>query len=265
MTQYNFSKTPVALDHLERDIRASASITVALDHSTWTDPDLSVIFRADLSADEQTALAAIVAAHDGTPLPATPVPTDSDRVSFARIKQTTLGWTFQDHSFEFKPGTLNAVYSKKENLTDWGFVTVSFYELVGGVETLITLTGDNTVDQVYLTANCVKTRASWEMTNDFDVIAGECRYGGAQIDADVRLWVVVAPDIPANLGGSKELLTGGRNLRYVSPNEPIVLDGRTTKHLGYNATYHTNKFRFTLRHPVGFAQGVETCVQLYKL
>lgn len=260
MSQYDFTKTPVALDRLERDIRAS-SITVALDHSVWSDPSLSVYFKADLSTDEQTTLAGIVSAHDGTKLPETPKPVDSDGADLARIKQTSIGWTFQDHSFEFKTSTTGSVVSLKSDGTAFGYATMKFYELVDGNETLIT--GGNATDQGYLTANAIKTIVDWEPTIDYDVIAGEMRFY-TEVTTDTRMWVVIAPDVPANLGGSKELLAGGRNLRFVEPRRPIVIDGRTSKHLTYNATYHSNKIRIIIRHTAGFALAIEACVQFYK-
>ena len=190
-------------------------------------------------------------------------PRDADGVNLSRTKQTTLGWTFQSHSFEFNCATVGgALYSKDWTGTDFGFVTPKFYELISGVETLIT--GANATDQGYLTANCCRSTFLWEPGYDYDIMSGELRFYDA-ITTDVRLWITAVPDVPAYLGGSKQLDTGGRNLRYTPAGVPIVLDGRVVKHLAYNATYHTNKFAFTLRHPAGFATPMQVTCQFYKL
>jgi hypothetical protein len=190
-------------------------------------------------------------------------PADSDLSVLTRPKITALGWTMQDHYFEFALGTLasTGLYSKNAAGTDFGFSTMRFYESVAGVETLIA--GGNELSQTYLTANAIRTDVLWEMTNDIDVISGELRFA-ADITVDVRMWVVVVPDVPALYGGSKELITGGRNLRMIQAKTPFFIEGRTVKHLVYDATYHTNKFQMVYRHPAGFNDTISMTIGLYK-
>ena len=270
-----YTKSPCALDSLIQALQQDTAITVALDLPTTSllGDQLTVGFKADLS--DWTEVDTVVAAHTGVPLPQNTVqtvnvgtmpavtssdPKDSDGSTLTRTKQTTLGWTFQDHTFEFSAGTYDSLYSKKQDGANFGFATIAFYEGSSGSETLIT--GDNATDQTYLTTNCTMTVMSWEPTHDYDLMSGELRFYAA-VTVDARLWVLAVPDIPSSSGGSKLLLTG-RNLRYVKPQDPIVLDGRTVKHLAYNSNYHLNKLRFSLRHPTGFVLAIETCVQLYK-
>lgn len=68
MQVYTFTKTPLALDSLDQEIRTSP-ITVALESLTALDSELSVTFKDTLSVDEEGLLAAIVSAHAGLPLP----------------------------------------------------------------------------------------------------------------------------------------------------------------------------------------------------
>ena len=187
-------------------------------------------------------------------------PRDTDGVALSRVKQTTLGWTIQDHSFEFQLGTAG-VFSQRYNAVNFIYTVQRFYELVAGVETLIV--GANATDPSYLAANCVNTTVEWEPTHDYDIIGGEVRCSDT-VTTNVRLWAVAVPDVPAVAGGSKELLAGGRNLKFISPKEAVVLDGRTTKRLPYNATYHTNKLRFIFRHDVGIAVPIAVALQFYK-
>jgi hypothetical protein len=188
-------------------------------------------------------------------------PRDTDNVSLSRVKQTTTGWTIQDHKVELSLGTLSSLYSKKDTGADFNFSTVKYYELISSAETLIT--GANAADQGYLTANCIKTVIDWEPTFDYDIIGGEIRFSDT-ITQDVRLWVTAVPDLPSSMGGSKELLTGGRNLKFIQPKSTINLDGRTAKRLSYNASYHTNKLRYAFRHDVGAAYSIEIALQFYK-
>lgn len=67
MTEYDYTKSPVAIDRLTQEIQQS-SITIALDHINLYGTSLSIFFRSDLPTEDKSALDTIVAAHDGTPL-----------------------------------------------------------------------------------------------------------------------------------------------------------------------------------------------------
>jgi len=274
MLSFVYTKTPVEGTRLSQEISSSA-ITIAVDHVTTVADQLTIVFKADLSDAEVTILDAIVAAHTGAPLAQSTQavsvtnsidlnqPKDTDNTVLSRTKITALGWTMQDHYFEFKLGTLasTGLYSKKSDGTAFGFCTMQFYRDVAGVETLIT--GNDAADQSYLTTNAIRTDVIWEMTNDLDIISGYMAFAAA-ITVDVRFWVVVVPDLPEIYGGSKELVTGGRNLRFMEPCVPFVIEGRTVKHLVYGGTYHTNKIKLTYRHPAGFNDAVSMSIGLYK-
>lgn len=68
MTTYNFTMYPLDVDRLTNEIRVSA-ITIALDHISSLGSSVDIVFKNDISSDEQGILSAIAAAHDGTPLP----------------------------------------------------------------------------------------------------------------------------------------------------------------------------------------------------
>ena len=263
MTEYDYTKSPCAVDRLTQEIQTSSIIT-ALDHINLLGSALSIFFKDALSEGDVTTLDTLVTNHGGQPLPQntptlvqTTAPKDSDGSDLSRTKLAPAGWTFQDHSFSFTTGTLG-VYEKKADGSDFGFVTLKFYEGALGSETLIT--GANATDQSYLDANCTKTVIDFEPTHDYDVIGGEIRIMGTLTD-DVRAWIVVVPDIPAAYGGSKELLTGGMNLKG---RVEYAIDGRVVKHLVYSNVYHTNKIRIILRHAVGVKGNFEGCIDFYK-
>lgn len=64
MTEYDYTKSPVAVDRLVQEIQLSAIVTV-LDHVSTLDSALSIFFVSDLSAGDKTILDTIVANHSG--------------------------------------------------------------------------------------------------------------------------------------------------------------------------------------------------------
>jgi hypothetical protein len=68
MSQYNYTKTPVSVDSLTKQIQSSAIIT-AIDHIELFGAALSIFFKADLSEGDVLLLNNIVSSHNGIPLP----------------------------------------------------------------------------------------------------------------------------------------------------------------------------------------------------
>lgn len=257
MTEYSYTKSPLNIDRLTLEIRSS-SIVTALDHMSSLGDALAINFKADLSAGDQTTLNTLVTNHSGLPLPVPPTPpSDIDNAPLTKLKLAPIGWTFQDHMFEFTTSKLDSVYSKRYDGSDWNFCTMMFYKDVAGVETLIT---GGELTQGFLDTNCIKTIIDIEPNFDYDIIVGEVSSIGA-LTQDARSWVVAVPDIPAAYGGTKELITGGKNLRY---HTKINLDGKVAKHLAYNSTYHTNKIRTIIRHIAGYQATINGSLNFYK-
>ena len=177
--------------------------------------------------------------------------TDSNGISLARTKITKSGWHYQIHGTEFTSAKLNSIYNKDEDGNDLGFTTIKYYD-VNDVE-LVAGT------QAELDTDCVKTVFTWEPDQDIDVIGGVLEQPTPTTN-DVRLWVTAIPDLPAP-NGSVPFTTGGINLKYISGN--IDIDGKTAKTLPYNATYHTNKFRITVRHDAGDKYPVHMLFKIY--
>lgn len=70
-SEFTYTQTVVA-DRLKKEVESS-SITVALQSIIVTPPDVKLIFKADLSAGEETTLNGIVTNHVATPLKAEPI------------------------------------------------------------------------------------------------------------------------------------------------------------------------------------------------
>ncbi len=164
---------------------------------------------------------------------------DADGVPLSRTKITRTGWHFQGQSVEITTSTLNGFYNKDVNENDLGYVTVKGYDVSN---TELTTQGD-------LDTNCVKSVITWEMSQDIEIIGGEF-YQSSPPLTDTRIWVTAIPDLPTP-NGSVPFLQGGHNLKLMGTGRIFSIDGRTPKHLPYDATYHTNKFEVTIRHAAG--------------
>ena len=180
-------------------------------------------------------------------------PTDVDGVPLARTKITQSGWHFQYHSIEWETSKLNGVYNKDFNENDLGYATIKFYD---DQDVELTLQGDIDTD-------CVKTVVDFEIGHDFEVIGGTFKQTVAPT-SNVRLWIIAAPDIPKVMGGTVEFTQGGLNLKRLGANSQIELDGKTAKMMAYDATYHTSKFRFVVRHGAGSKHPLFMSFKLFK-
>lgn len=179
-------------------------------------------------------------------------PKDSDGSPLSRIKITTTGWHYQLHGAEFQTSQLNSVYSKKQDSTDFGFVTIKCYDIDGNE-----LTTQENCD-----SSAVKTVIDWEPTYDYEIVGGFFKQKELP-SVDVRLWVMGVPDVPAQYGGSK-LFAANINLKYVGLEEGIKVDGRAPKYMTYNATYHSNKLRLILKHDAGYKHDMHIVFEIFK-
>jgi len=175
---------------------------------------------------------------------------DFDGDQYVRIKNSSEGYTYQARSIEFETSVLASTHNEDPFGSDWGDATIKFYD-VSDVE----LTTQGTCD-----TDCVKTVFDWEPLYDYDLIGGEVSVLLAPT-VDMRMYCVGVPDVPANLGGSK-IMINGINLRFVP--HTIKIDGRTSKHMTYDATYHTNKMRKIIKHPAGTKCKIEVIWEHYR-
>lgn len=68
MNTYSYTKTPLAVDSLEKAVRDSAIVT-SLNHISALGSSVSIVFNAALSESDEAILTAVVSAHTGVPLP----------------------------------------------------------------------------------------------------------------------------------------------------------------------------------------------------
>ncbi len=182
---------------------------------------------------------------------------DTDGALVTRNKAAKKGWSFWAVPVEITTSTLSgSIFSQTSDGTNIPWVNCKIYD-ANNAE--ITTAG---VLNVNLNT-CVKTVLDFEPTFDFEIIGGALRIN-SNPSTDVRLWIVGAPDIPAQYGGSKEFASG-INLKFLAPDSSFEVDGRVTKFLTYNATTHQGKLRLILKHPAGTQVNLQLVVHLYRL
>lgn len=167
---------------------------------------------------------------------------DVDLAPMSRLKQATAGYTFQARAIEFETAVDGSLVNQNPtDGTDWGDATLKFYKDVSGTWTECTDTTDRD-------NNCERTVLDWEPNYDMDLIGGFLDFE-TKPTVDVLISCIGVPDLTEAQGGTK-IMISNINAKYLSEGS-VRIDGRTTKHMLYNATYHTNKMRFIILHPKG--------------
>lgn len=181
-----------------------------------------------------------------------PTLTDGDGYMLQRPKMAPKGWTFQARAIEFETAKLGSIYNKKHDGSNWNDATLKFYD---DEDNELTTQGD-------ILASGVKTVLDWEPLYDYEVVGGFLSRI-TTISQDVRCHIIAIPDLTEGQGGSK-LMVSGINLQYIDDGDRLTVDGRTSKRLNYNATYHTNKLRIQLDHPAGSQNKLMVVFEHYK-
>lgn len=178
---------------------------------------------------------------------------DIDGAMIVRTKAAKKGWSFWAIPIEFTTSTLGGtIYCKTSDGNNIPWISCRIYD-VNNVEI---------VDAQNLGV-CVKTVIDFEPTFDFEIIGGSLRVHENPA-TDIRLWIVGAPDIPAQFGGSKEFASGV-NLKFMAPNASFDIDGRVTKYLTYNPVTHQGKMRIIIKHPPGTPVNIQALIHIYRL
>jgi len=168
---------------------------------------------------------------------------DTDGAQIVRTKAAKRGWSFWALPVEITTSTIGgSLYCKDASGNDISGLTCKIYDNNGNE---ITTPGA-------LNANlntCVKTVLDYEAAFDYEIIGGELRVN-SNPSQDIRLWIIGAPDISAQYGGSKEFASG-INLKFMATDNAFQVDGRVTKYIAYNAQNHQGKLRVMLKHPAG--------------
>jgi len=180
---------------------------------------------------------------------------DIDGAIIVRPKAAKKGWSFWAIPIEITTSALAMLYCKTVDGVDIPGISCKIYD---NNNAEITTAG-------VLNANlntCVKTVIDFEPPFDYEIIGGALRIN-SNPSQDIRLWIIGAPDIPAQYGGSKEFASG-INLKFLAPDSSFEVDGRVTKYLVYNPATHQSKIRVVLKHPAGLQVNLQVVIHLYR-
>ena len=272
--KYTYSKVVVS-ERLGNEIRASAIVTALSYITVAGETSVDIYFKAELSTDDAAVLDALVAAHIPTPMPETAAlvelssPKDDQGKPYYTQSMTNTAWYYSPHSLDFWTAKYKSLYNRNhygaeiDDGTDAGDAWLKFYD-AGGAE--IVQGGYEESDEAYqarLAAGCVKTVMSWEKTESFDVVGAQLYVGNAPVGR-AYLWVIAAPDIPYEYGGSKPFMGRGMNLQMMREKFAHQFDAKTSKTIHYDPIYHSGKVDCVVKHAVGEQIGIQLIFVLYE-
>lgn len=174
---------------------------------------------------------------------------DKDGANIVRLKQAPPGWTYELRCFEIETST-NYLFNEDCDGVDRGGITVKHYDAQG----------NEIIDPLNL-GQSVSVIAEFEPEYNYEIIGGTAKVLDNPINP-LRLWVLAVPDIPAPQGS--KVMINGANFQFFDKNKQVEADGRVSKLMSYNATYHTNKLCFKLKYSVGERHKILIAIEHYK-
>lgn len=195
-------------------------------------------------------------------------PHDPEMKPYMTQSMTKLDWYYSPHSLDFYTAKAGSLYNRKhdgaliDDGTDPGDAWMQFYN-ASGTELV---QGESESDEDYqtrLSTDCVKTIMSWEKQESFDVL-GAYLYIKSSPASRAYFWVVAAPDIPYENGGSKPYMGRGLNLQMMAPGVNHYFDAKTTKTVGYDTVYHSGKVAAVVKHGAGEQIGLQLIFICYE-
>jgi hypothetical protein len=184
-------------------------------------------------------------------------PKDADGSSIVRTKTTRSGWHYEPRSIDFMTSKAGSLYNRRhagntiDDSPDYGDCTVKFFD-ANGLELTLGQGESEAGYQARLDSYCVRTQADWQATYDMEIIGATVSVLNPPTGSErAYAWVIVAPDIPAEYGGSVPFMAGGWNLRFFTLDQTTFLDGRGVKAFPYDPVYNSNKIRVVVKHGAG--------------
>ena len=86
---------------------------------------------------------------------------------------------------------------------------------------------------------------------------------GEEGDDAWEIHVIGVPDLPSSVGGSVDFIANPR-IKWIRDKHLDIDASLNPAELKYNATYHTNKIRFILKHPVGVQTEFQINLKVFK-
>ena len=201
-------------------------------------------------------------------IPDTESPEDSEGKPYINVSMTKLDWYYSPHALDFYSAKYGSLYNRNhggngiDDGTDLGDAYLEFYDASGS---LMNKGAEESPEefQVRLSTSCVKTVMNWEKTESFDVV-GAYLYIASNPAERAYLWVVAAPDIPYEYGGSKPFMGRGMNLQMMAAKVNHYFDAKSTKTINYDTVYHSGKIAAVIKHAAGEQIGIQLIFILYE-
>jgi hypothetical protein len=251
----DISSAKVDIDRLSTEI-VNSSISTVLTRLDVTGNTLTIRYSSEISVGDKASLDAIVLAHSGEAIPEETTPTlevDGQGRQIVRRATSQKGWHYSAIISEVKSSTLGT-YNKDYLGNDLNEVTIRLFD-INDVEI---------TDQAIADTSCVKTVVTVKPDYDFEVIEGDL-YQHTRPTEDIRLWTLAG--IP-ELGPSYvKVFANGVNLRFMSPDDHIESDGRSSKFMIKDiegVPFNANQFQFIIKHSEGFKHELMILLELYK-
>lgn len=103
-----------------------------------------------------------------------------------------------------------------------------------------------------------KTTVTIEFTKDIEIISGEVQI--SQLATSLIANMIVAPHISEENGGSKKMVSN-----YDLFFKPVVyFDGRSSKHVAYDAAYHSGKIEISFEHGGSVSAPCQLVIEVYE-
>lgn len=243
--------------------------TVPSGYEQITEENLAI-----LRGNNQAAYDAWVQSKRPLPAPATPLEICLDTAKdqyqkyYITNSMTDPDFYFSPHSLDFYTAKHKSLYNRLhdgagiDDGTDKQDAVLMFYD-ASGAELVQGETESDVDFQTRLTGNCIKTIMRWEKDESYDV-AGAQLYIEAKPQARAYLWVVAAPLIPYNQGGSKPFMGRGMNLAMMPASTYHYFDAKTSKTITYDPVYHSGMIDCVVKHAVGEQIGLQMIYILYE-
>lgn len=273
-TIYTYTKSPVDAERLEHEVIES-SITIAIVSVSIVDGNnISIKFKAALSVDEESVLQSIINNHTGLAMEviSNKIELDTQKDSYGKYyftnSITNPSFYYSPHSLDFYTAKHKSLYNRLDNGagiddgTDAGDAHLEFYD-ASNVELVQGETESDEDYQTRLSSSCVKTIMSWEKQESFDV-AGALLHIEKKPVGRAYLWVIAAPDIPYEYGGSKPFMGRGMNLQMMSIYTSHYFDAKTSKTVTPDPVYHSGKVNAVIKHSAGEQIGIQLIYILYE-
>lgn len=178
------------------------------------------------------------------------IPKSADGRMVVRMTTASKARNFNLRIFSFLAGDHTTLKNQDSNYNALSDITMTCYD-VGGV-----VTTDPTT--------AVKTVVDLEPHYNFEIIGGWIDTPPGLVGGTSGDWwisCVGVPDIPYTYGGSVNFVYPA-NLEIVYT-QKVVSDGRASQYLIYSPTYHTNKVRWIMKHPVNANAQVQIYVETF--